>query len=66
MLRFAANSSTANQIDLLTVLIHELGRVLGLQHGDEITEGLMDDLLGVRIRRRPTAERVDAVFNSDQ
>ncbi|MBP86170.1 MAG: hypothetical protein CMJ64_05560 [Planctomycetaceae bacterium] len=63
-LRAASASPAVDQFDLLTVLMHELGHVFGLEHNDEIADGLMDDLLGVGVRRLRTAEHVDAIFNS--
>jgi hypothetical protein len=54
--------SLKRRIDLLTVLMHELGRVLGSEHDDAIEDDLMDDLLGVGQRRLPTAQDVDAMF----
>jgi predicted Zn-dependent protease len=44
-----ADSEAAGRMDLLTVVLHELGHVLGLGHGDEGT--LMDDTLSVGTRR---------------
>ena len=45
--RLAANlqSPAYDQIDLLTVLVHEIGHVLGFEHGDQLE--VMDAKLGV-------------------
>ena len=41
-----------NHMDLLTVLEHELGHILGYQH---TATGLMNDTLAAGIREMPTA-----------
>ncbi len=48
-----------DQVDLLTVILHELGHVLGYDHEDE---GLMDDTLPLGTRRLPG----EALFDLDQ
>ena len=52
----------ADRVDLLTVLAHEFGHVLGLSHdfGDDVMEGL----LPVGVRRLPGLEEIDAAFAS--
>jgi hypothetical protein len=55
-----ADSPAVNQVDLLTVLEHELGHVIGL--GDNGVSGnLLDTTLGLGARRAPTAADVAAL-----
>ena len=56
----AGSSPAAGKIDLLTVLDHELGHVLGLD--DNAADDLMAVYLAAGTRRLPTAAEVDAVF----
>ena len=57
----ASNASPAyGEIDLLTVLEHELGHILGLD--DNAADDLMAVTLGASSRRLPTAAEVDAIF----
>jgi hypothetical protein len=44
---------TAGSVDLLTVLEHELGHVIGLSDNDQAGD-LMDETLGTGVRRSPT------------
>jgi hypothetical protein len=44
--------NAARRVDLLTVVLHELGHVLGYSHQNE---GLMDDALPLGTRRLPEA-----------
>jgi hypothetical protein len=56
-----AGSAAAGKFDLLTVLEHELGHVLGLP--DDKGLGLMAESLSVGARRMPSAADVEAVFS---
>ncbi len=51
-----ANSPAAGRVDLLTVVMHELGHTLGLPdlEVDEHPDDLMTEVLGVGTRRLPT------------
>jgi predicted Zn-dependent protease len=60
----AVDPQALDRIDLLTVVEHELGHIVGL--GD-LTSGqpdLMDETLGVGVRRDPSAADVDAALAS--
>ena len=50
----APGTAAARGIDLLTVVTHELGHVLGLDHDEAGHDGLMEPALGVGVRRLPT------------
>ena len=54
----ADGSAAADRIDLLSVVLHELGHVLGFDHGSSF----MDDTLASGTRRLPTADDLDALF----
>ncbi|MGO8747148.1 MAG: hypothetical protein ACLQNE_14270 [Thermoguttaceae bacterium] len=57
-----SGSPGAAQVDLLTVLEHELGHVLDLVDNTQAGD-VMDTILGVGVRRAPTAaDARDAVF----
>lgn len=58
-------NSTATRVDLLTVVMHELGHVLGLDDLDPPadSDSLMTATLSPGIRRLPTAALVDAIFS---
>jgi hypothetical protein len=65
-LQAAPGSAAAGQMDLLTVVEHELGHELGLGEFSDATQpgDVMDGTLGVGVRRMPTAADVDVVFGA--
>jgi hypothetical protein len=57
-LRARQETAAAAGMDLMTVLAHELGHILGLGH----EEGVMEETLSAGTRRLPTAEDLDGLF----
>ncbi|MCB9872746.1 MAG: Ig-like domain-containing protein [Planctomycetaceae bacterium] len=68
VLRAVPSTSANGHIDLLTTIMHELGHVLGLDDdvADILTDDLMDETLGPGLRRLPTRELVDHLFDDDR
>ncbi len=58
----AVNAHALDHIDLLTVVEHELGHIVGLSDNDALPDDIMDGVLGVGVRR--TASHADAVLAS--
>ena len=57
------NSEVAeSRVDLLTVVSHELGHVLGLGH--DASDDVMEPLLPLGVRRLPGPEEIDVAFAS--
>lgn len=54
-------------VDLLTVVLHELGHVAGLSDEDQssATDSVMSEMLGESRRLLPTAALVDSLFEDD-
>jgi len=59
--RAIVGGAADGRVDLLTAVLHELGHVLGLEHEDD-PDSLMYDLLAPGVRRRISADEVDALF----
>ena len=61
----AVDPKAVDHIDLLTVVEHELGHVVGLKDLDAPTDDLMCGVLGVGVRRNPSyQDAIDANFAS--
>jgi len=58
----AVDAEAVDRIDLLTVVLHELGHALGLDDRAAGTDGLMGGTLPVGLRREPGTAEIDAVF----
>jgi hypothetical protein len=58
----AISPAAVDRIDLLTVVEHELGHVLGLEDLDSSVESLMSGTLPTGVRRGLSAAELDALF----
>ena len=58
----ALDPEAVDRVDLLTVLCHELGHVLGLEDLDPSADTLMSSQLAPRLRRSPGPVEIDALF----
>jgi len=58
----AVDARAVDRIDLLTVVSHELGHVLGLEDLDASAGSLMSGTLQPGLRRRPSAAEIDAAL----
>jgi len=57
-LRATSSSPAYGRIDLLTVVMHEVGHLLGFTHDDPAAGAVMDDMLSTGVRRLPPAGAV--------
>ena len=55
------SEEAAQRMDLLTVLLHEFGHLLGREHADGSDHDLMSELLSLGQRRTPDSEFVEEV-----
>jgi hypothetical protein len=62
----AIDPRAVDQMDLMTVVEHELGSVLGLKDLNSSSTDLMSGQLAVGVRRVPTTADVDAIFAADR
>ncbi|MBI3465726.1 MAG: matrixin family metalloprotease, partial [Planctomycetes bacterium] len=64
--QLVAESGPAHaRADLLSVLIHELGHELGLEHVDSDTADVMAETIALGARRVPTPQVVDRIFGEE-
>jgi putative transposon-encoded protein len=61
----AVDAAAVDQIDLLTVVAHELGHLAGLEDLDSSVDNVMSATLGTGVRRLPELAATDAIFGSD-
>ncbi len=59
----ALEPEAVDRIDLLTVVEHELGHILGLEDLDALADSLMSETLQPGVRREVTAREVDLVLS---
>jgi hypothetical protein len=62
----AVDAAAVDQIDLLTVVTHELGHIAGLDDLDSSLENVMSGTLSAGVRRLPELAATDAIFGSDE
>lgn len=63
IMRAVGIDAASNRMDLLTVVMHELGHLLGLEHENSNPEDVMNELLPSGHRRAFSVEQIDKLFS---
>lgn len=58
---FTGDTPQSNKVDMESLIVHELGHVLGLQHNDSVPSVMATTLASETLRRTPKAADVDSV-----
>ena len=57
-----AGTDAEGRVDLVTVILHEIGHVFGMEHDHHDDGGIMEDTLAIGVRKELDAEWIDELF----